>query len=119
MEFWVGTFKFDNSFGKRQQLARKIKTTYPNHVPVIIEVASHDLGILTKSKYLVPAECAVSKLLLEVRKQFQGLDNRALFLMTDKKTLAPVSALVGQLYSEHADQDGFLYLIATSENPFG
>lgn len=32
---------------------------------------------------------------------------------------APLAALITQIYAEHADEDGFLYITYNGENTFG
>ena len=43
---------------------------------------------------------------------------KAIFIFVNN-VIPPSSSLLSQVYQEHADEDGFLYVTYSSENTFG
>jgi GABA(A) receptor-associated protein len=43
---------------------------------------------------------------------------KAIFIFVNN-VLPPSSSLLSQVYQEHMDEDGFLYVVYSSENTFG
>lgn len=120
----VGSFKEQNAPEKRRLLSEKIRTLYPDRLPVIVEKPHNaNVGTLLKKKYLTPADITVAKFMVEVSRQLQVAAppraDRAAFFLFAKKTLLQASALMSSVYAQHADEDGFLYLTIVGENPFG
>lgn len=119
----VGSFKAVNSFLRREKLSRSIRAMYPDRLPIIVETIDlTSLGPLLKQKFLAPSLCTAAKFMLEVRRQLQDQSQvqRALFLLVgEKRMLLQPSMLMSEAYTQYADPDGFLYIVATGENPFG
>ena len=53
-----------------------------------------------------------------IRKRIKLESNQALFV-TVNSVLESSNILISELYQTHKDEDGFLYIIYTSENTFG
>uniref|UniRef100_A0A8C4QN98 Gamma-aminobutyric acid receptor-associated protein-like 2 n=1 Tax=Eptatretus burgeri TaxID=7764 RepID=A0A8C4QN98_EPTBU len=112
-------FKEDHSFDHRRAESSKIRNKYPDRVPVIVEkVPASQIGEIDKRKYLVPADITVAQFMWIIRKRVQLPSEKAIFLFIEK-TVPQSSASMGQLYSEHQDEDGFLYVAYSGENTFG
>lgn len=45
--------------------------------------------------------------------------NQALYLLVNNKTLMSLSLTMAEVYSEHAENDGFLYVTYASQEVFG
>ena len=73
---------------------------------------------LLQKKFLVPSDITVGKFIFEIRKHMQLAPEQAIFLFVNE-ALPPSSALVSQIYKQHADEDGFLYCSYSGENSFG
>lgn len=112
-------FKENHSVEHRKAEAEKIRTKHPDRVPVIVErVPSSQVCDIDKRKYLVPSDISAAQLMWIVRKRIQLPPEKALFLFVD--TMMPQSSMtVGEMYSKHADEDGFLYIAYSGENTFG
>ena len=114
-------FQSEVPFDKRKEEALRIRTKYPELIPVICEktASSTDLPTIDRRKYLVPPDLTVGQLLYVVRKRIQMKPDKALFMFVNGAHLAPSSQLLTQVYDDHKDDDGFLYFSYSSENTFG
>jgi len=112
-------FKEDHGFDHRLKESQKIKEKYPNRIPVIVEKAEKaSISDIDKRKYLVPADISVAQFMWIVRKRINLNSERAIFLFVNK--IVPSStATLGEIYSQHKDDDGFLYVAYSGENTFG
>ena len=118
-------FKTNHSLDRRRAMSQRLRETYPDRVPVIIETGSPGLT-LNKVRFLAPHESTLQRLFVEVRKQV--LDNgtpvtpdKALFLLFgDAQAMMPLTRSVSQLYSQCRDQDdNMLYGRLMQESTFG
>eukprot|EP01110_Echinostelium_bisporum_P000021 TRINITY_DN10036_c0_g1_i1.p1 TRINITY_DN10036_c0_g1~~TRINITY_DN10036_c0_g1_i1.p1 ORF type:complete len:119 (+),score=27.57 TRINITY_DN10036_c0_g1_i1:112-468(+) len=115
----ASSFKADHPFDKRKEVADRIKSKYPDRVPVIVEKApKSDVPDIDKKKYLVPSDITVGKFVFEIRKHMKLAPEKAIFLFVNN-TLPPTAELVSNIYEKHKDQDGFLYITYSGENTFG
>lgn len=113
------TFKQENSLDKRKQESERIRTKYPDRVPVICEKDPRsDITDIDKKKYLVPADLTVSQFTFVIRKRIKLPPESAMFLFV-KNHLPQKSALMSSVYEEEKDEDGFLYITYSGENTFG
>jgi GABA(A) receptor-associated protein len=86
---------------------------------VIVEKAERsDVPSIDKKKYLVPTDLTVGQFTFVIRRRIQVPAEKALFIFC-KNSLPPNAALMSDVYSEHKDPDGFLYMTYSGENTFG
>jgi len=112
-------FKEQNTFSNRQSESAKIRSKYPDRIPVIVEkVPNSTIKDIDKKKFLVPSDISVAQFMWIIRKRIQLPSERAIFLFVGK-ILPQSSASMGQIYQEHQDEDGFLYIAYSGENYFG
>jgi GABA(A) receptor-associated protein len=115
------SFKGRYSYEERKKESLKVTSRYPDKVPVIVErAASADANMpeIDRKKYLVPPHITVGQFVYTIRKRIKLKPETALFLFINN-TLVPNSALIINIYDEKCDNDGFLYVIYSSENTFG
>jgi GABA(A) receptor-associated protein len=113
-------FKKSKDFKKRRTEAKIIKKKYPNRIPVICEIhqdSRYKIN-LDKTKYLVPLDINMAHFLHVVRTRANLMAEDAIFTFINNQ-LPPISANMESLYEEHADEDGFLYIMITTESTFG
>mgnify|MGYP001259079511 FL=1 len=121
-----GTFKPENyyvnnnkTFQERINESTKIKSKYPDRVPVICEKnPGSGLEILDKRKYLVPNDITSTQFLFIIRKRLKLASEKGIFLFVNNM-IAPSTHTMIDLYNEYKDDDGFLYMNYTEENVFG
>lgn len=113
-------FKTQHSFEKRKIEADKIRSKYPDRIPVICEKipGSTDIPDVDKKKYLVPSDLTAGQFLYVIRKRMKLAPEKAIFIFINN-TLPPSGDLMSQLYKSHRDEDGFLYVTYSGESTFG
>jgi len=114
------SFKKQHSFEKRKAEASRIRAKYPDRIPVISEkAAKSSIPDIDKKKYLVPADLSVGQFVYVIRKRIKLQPEEAIFIFVNGKTLPPIGALMSQVYKDHKDEDGFLYVTYSGDNTFG
>eukprot|EP00465_Bigelowiella_longifila_P000144 CAMPEP_0185251166 /NCGR_PEP_ID=MMETSP1359-20130426/609_1 /TAXON_ID=552665 /ORGANISM="Bigelowiella longifila, Strain CCMP242" /LENGTH=116 /DNA_ID=CAMNT_0027832945 /DNA_START=87 /DNA_END=437 /DNA_ORIENTATION=+ len=115
----MSDYKAENKFEKRKNEADKIRAKYPDRIPVICEKAKKsDIIDIDKKKYLVPADLTVGQFVYVIRKRIKLTPEKAIFIFV-KNTIPPTGAVMSQIYKEHKDEDGFLYVTYSGESTFG
>lgn len=116
-------FKSAFTFEQRREKSALVVQLHPGHIPVICEpcdtVSSLAAPMLDKKKYLVHGSLTVGLLMNVIRRRMQLPRDKALFLLINKNTMAPVSHTLNEVYARHRDPDGFLYVSYAFENVFG
>ena len=69
-------------------------------------------------RYLVPNDLTVGQFVYVIRKRVKVAPEKAVFMFV-KAVLPPTAALMADVYDEHKDGDGFLYMTYSGENTFG
>jgi len=112
-------FKAQHPADKRKAEAQRIRAKYPDRIPVIAEkAADSDIPDIDKKKYLVPADLSVGQFVYVIRKRIKLKAEKAIFIFVNN-SLPPTAALMSQIYKEHKDEDGFLYVTYSGESTFG
>jgi len=113
------TFRKEHSFEKRQAEAQRIRTKYPERIPVICEKAEKtSIPDIDKKKYLVPADLTVGQFVYVIRKRIELPPEKAIFVFVNNQ-MPPTASLMSTIYEEQKDKDGFLYISYSGENTFG
>lgn len=121
------SFKEQYTLDQRITESSKIKSKYPDRVPVIIECSEELNSVIIKKKYLVPREISVSSLPHILRNKSTQIDSsKAIILFVNNKIPKP-SSIIGEIYDEYIlnnndseeKYDKFLYINATYESTFG
>ena len=114
------SFKQQYSFEKRFNESTRVRTRYPERIPIICERSKtqNSLPFMDKIKYLVPYDITIYQFLIVIRRRLSLKPEVALMVSIDD--IIPSSiATMGELYSSHKYTDGFLYLEYSQENTFG
>lgn len=112
-------FKDEYTLENRKSESNKIIFKYPTRIPVIVEKsAGCELPDISKKKYLVPKDMSMSQFIYVVRKRIELESSKSLFIMINDH-LVPSAKSLGVIYEDDSDEDGFLYMIYTTENTFG
>lgn len=112
-------FKKEHPLEKRRQESNRIRSKYPDRIPVIVEKAQKaDIPAIDKQKFLVPSDLTVGQFVYVVRKRVKLSPEKAIFVFVNN-VLPPTAALMSTLYDEYKDEDGFLYISYSGENTFG
>ncbi|KAJ1618569.1 autophagy protein Atg8 ubiquitin like-domain-containing protein [Pavlovales sp. CCMP2436] len=104
---------------KRRAEAERIRSKYPDRIPVICERAEKtDIPDIDKKKYLVPADLTVGQFVYVIRKRIKLSPEKAIFIFVGN-VLPPTAAMMSSVYEQNKDEDGFLYITYSGENTFG
>ena len=98
--------------------SKRLMLKYHDRVPVIVKPGNDRTPSMEKTKYLVPKTSTVGEFVSVVRKKTHIKSYQALFVFVNS-VLPPTNATIADVYSEHHDADGFLYITYTLENTFG
>ena len=106
-----------NTYQERKRESTNIKEKYPNKIPCIIKPAKPLK--LAKTKFLVPYDITIGNFIHIIRNRVNISHGDALFMFVENGTFPRSYASMGQIYSENANMDGFLYFTISLENTFG
>jgi GABA(A) receptor-associated protein len=120
----IPNYKKITPLEERKQKSAKMTTLYPDRVPVIVEMspssASYNAYIESshKVKYLVPYDITMGQFIKILRDKLKVKPEVALFFFVKNK-IFPITSPIGNIYKEHVDEDGFLYIEFCEESTFG
>lgn len=114
-------FKSEKTFVERQNESAKVLLKHSDRIPVICErqASCTSLQEVDKKRYLVPRDLTFGQFIYVLRKRMALNASQAIFLFTESGSMPSSSHQLQQIYSTHADPDGFLYLRYSGENTFG
>ena len=115
------SFKETIEFSARKNEADRVRTKYPNRIPVIVERAENcrEVEIIDKKKYLVPTDLTMGQFIYVIRKRLKTITaEKALFIFVGN-IMPPTGENMAVIYEKNKDEDGFLYITYSGENTFG
>jgi len=114
------TAEMSNDYLERLKKSQVILEKYPDRVPLIVQPSKNDRDAypIDKSKYITPRDLTMMQLQQIIRKRIRFPPEKALFMFVNNK-IFPITSLIGAIYDEHKDADGFLYVTYCQENTFG
>jgi len=109
-----------NDHLERVKKSQHILEKYPDRVPLIIKPSANDRVAfpIDKSKYITPRDLTLLQLQQIIRKRIHFPSEKALYMFINNK-LFPITSMIGPIYDEHKDSDGFLYITYCQESTFG
>lgn len=116
----ISKFKATHPLSQRKAEAERIRKKYPDRYPLIIEKSDTRDGLtdIDKNKFLIPNDLTIGQLSFVIRKRINLGPEQALFLFINNE-IPPVSAMIGNLYNQFIDEDGFMYVVYSGETTFG
>jgi len=116
----AGSYKNATSLDQRRAESARVAARYPDRVPVIIEKAlNSDAPVMERTKYLVPRDFGMGQFIYILRSRMNLSAEKALFFFVGRNVLPPTSSSVSQVYDDHRDEDGFMYMVYSCEHAFG
>ena len=98
---------------------KKILLKHPDKIPIIVEKNDNcEFKEINKKKYLGPNDMPINQFIYIIRKRIELGPSQSLFVMINNK-LIPNGKMLGEIYEDEKNEDGFLYMVYTSENTFG
>ena len=113
-------FQKDHTFEVRSQESAKILAKYPDRIPLIVEKSpgNNILPQISKSKFLVPSDITITQFMFIIRKYLKLEPSVSIYLCC-AGVIPNAGESINNVYIQHKDSDGFLYLFYTGENTFG
>ena len=112
-------FKENFTYEDRCMESQKIMGKYPERIPILVERAPGcQLSEIQKHKFLVCKDMTMSQFVFMIRKRIRLDPSQSLFMLVNNR-IASGNVLMSQVYEEYKDEDGFIYMVYTSENTFG
>ncbi|KAF7286665.1 hypothetical protein GWI33_004693 [Rhynchophorus ferrugineus] len=115
------TKKIVNKPEIRKEEVMAIRNRFPNKIPVIVQkyYKENQLPQLDKSKFLVPHDITMSQFQAIIRNRMSMSQTQALYFLVNERSMLSLSVTIGEVYSEHAGPNGFLYITYASQEVFG
>ena len=109
-----------NDYLEKLKKSQLILEKYPDRVPIIVQPSASDRDSypIDKSKYITPKDLTLIQLQQIIRKRIKFPSEKALFMFINNR-IYPITSVIGQLYDEHKNKDGFLYVTYCQESTFG
>jgi GABA(A) receptor-associated protein len=105
---------------KRQQLSDRALKKHVNRIPVIVDRISKESMDISKHKFLVPHELSLGEFVGRLRLLSDASRSYIFFVKTKQRhILPPLTDQLQDLYEQHKEDDGFLYLTFQTESVFG
>lgn len=115
----MSSFKSRFSHEQRKSEATRIRVRYPDRVPIVVEVATKSsIPDIDKHKFLVPLDITVGQFLQVIRKRITLNSSQGLFIFVNN-TIPAMTSLIGEVYKNNSDTDGFLYFTINGESVYG
>ena len=111
-------FRHRLTLEQRRAEHTRIQRHCQDRIPVVVEAGSRDTRRSDKEKFLVPLDLTTAQLTFVLRKRIGLQSGESLFLLVNG-TLAPSSTTMSEFHQRHVGEDGFLYVVYTTENAFG
>ena len=109
----------DSDFNIRLNESKRIMNKYPDRIPVIVNKSDHsNIQDIDKKKYLVPRDMYIGQFTYIIRKNIKLNESEAIFV-TINNNLVPTNITMSEIYKKDHNEDGFLYVVYSSENTFG
>lgn len=113
------SFKEDHDLETRRAEAQQVRARHPDRIPVVVERSGTNVPAIDKKKFLVPIDLTVGQFSYVVRRRLKLTSEQAMFLMLENGTMLPTSSVLGTVYAQYKDDDGFMYVTYAGENAFG
>lgn len=95
-----------------------ILKVHKNKIPIIINLIENSNIQLDKLKYIVPKDFTLQQFHCILIKNIKKNEKQCIILFINN-TLPISSRLIGDLYNQYKDKNGFLNITAQKENTFG
>jgi len=111
----------ETTFADRKAETSRMLVKYPERICAYVTRASGetDLPEINRNKYLIPTNITIGQLMYVIRKRIKLNEKQAFFIFINKKIIPRVNSSIDEIYKDHADKDGFLYITYAAENTFG
>lgn len=107
---------------KNRDEADHIMCKYSNRIPIIVKKsprAGADIPNIDKHKFLVPSDLTLGQFQYVIRKRLNLSQDKALMFFINGYVFCTSDLIIDIYEHAHDTEDGFLYVIYSSESTFG
>lgn len=99
----------------------RIQNRHPDRVPVMVMRSTYGdkLGLLSKTKFLVPKDISVGAFLFVLRNNLKLEESQSLFLFNDRNQPLVQGKTMAEIRQASPSDDGFLYLKYAGDTTMG
>ena len=117
----INNYKNKRTFEQRLNESSRIREKYPDRIPIIVcrSRQCKTVPAVDRNKYLVPMDLTAGQFMYVLRQRIKLEPHISIYLMIGDMTIPASSQMLGTLYHEHMDKDGFMYITYTGESTFG
>lgn len=115
----ISLFKGNSLLTQRTQETKKLGKEYPEKIPVILIRARNCMYCLASQKFLVPIDMTMMEFVGKLRRNLFMPAHHGLYFIVSGNRVPALPVSMGQLYGEHSDEDGFLYILYTDQEDKG
>lgn len=113
-------FKMQHSFDKRKEESSRLIKKFPNKIPIILEKSdSSALPRINKQKFLLPKDITIGQFIYIIRSKIKLDASQSIFIFINNYVIPSTNQTIGDVYIDHADKDGYLYITYSAEQTFG
>lgn len=114
-------FKKKISLEERKKEAARILQKYPDRIPMIVERSNvcKNIDEIDRQKYLVPCDLTMGQFVFVIRKRIKLDSSQGLYFYVNNRNMVTSSEIISNVYHNHKDEDGFLYIEYAGESTFG
>jgi GABA(A) receptor-associated protein len=120
----TSVYKKTFSLEERKQKSLRMTSLYPDRIPAIVEMSLSSASYRSycteshKIKYLLPFDITMGQFIKILRDKIKIQPTTALFFFINNK-IFPITTIIGNIYKDEVDDDGFLYIEFCEESTFG
>jgi hypothetical protein len=108
-------------FELRRSISSNIMNRHPDRICIIVErdKNSPELPNINKHKFLVPIHMTLHGFMTILRNRIKIPEHQSFYLVFKNGHISSHYKMMNDIYSQYADEDGFLYCRYCSETVFG
>ena len=97
---------------------KRLRTKYPDRIPIFLIKGATTITTIVKSKFLVPTSITFGEFIYNIRRLYKLTPDEALFFYIDG-VLPNNGELISIIHDKYKSPDGALHVVYSTENTFG
>ena len=112
-------YKIQNNAERRREEYNKIRSLYPDRIPIICEKdPKSNVSNTNNNKYLLPKDSTIFEFILMIKKRINPPVIAELFLLVNGRDLLSNDSSISEVYQKYKDpEDNLLYIAYTDKIP--
>lgn len=112
-------YKIQNNAERRREEYNKIRSLYPDRIPIICEKdPKSNVSNTNNNKYLLPKDSTIFEFILMIKKRINPPVIAELFLLVNGRDLLSNDSSISEVYQKYKDpEDDLLYIAYTDQIP--